>query len=130
MFFSAATEPGRRDSPNEDWMAISPTMAIVLDGVTVFKDVETGCIHGTPWYVNHLGTRLLAEASDAETSLTHALRAAISGVANLHADVCELDKIGAPSAAVGAVRITEQFIEYLVLADVTIALTSIHGLTV
>jgi len=130
MFFSAATEPGRRDSPNEDWMAISPTMAIVLDGVTVFKDVETGCIHGTPWYVNHLGTRLLAAASDAETSLTHALRTAISSVAGLHADVCDLDQTGAPSAAVGAVRITDQFIEYLVLADVTIALSSIHGLTV
>jgi hypothetical protein len=126
MFFSAATEPGVRNSPNEDWVAISPTTAIVLDGVTVFKEVKTGCMHGTPWYVNQLGTRFLAAALDQDISLRYALRTAISGVAGLHADVCDLDQIGAPSA----IRKTGQLIEHLVLADVTIVVNSIHGLTV
>jgi hypothetical protein len=130
MFFSAATESGVRNSPNEDWLAISPTTVIVLDGVTVFKEVKTGCMHGTPWYVNQLGTRFLAAALDQDIPLRYALRTAISGVAGLHADVCELDQIGAPSAAVGAIRKAGQFIEHLVLADVTIVINSIHGLTV
>jgi Protein phosphatase 2C len=130
VFFSAATEPGTRDSPNEDWVGISPTTAIVLDGVTVFKEVETGCMHGTPWYVNQLGTRLLAAALDQKASLRSALRTAISNVANSHAGVCDLDQIGAPSAAVAVIRKNERFIEYLVLADVAILVESVYGLTV
>ena len=130
MFFSAATEPGTRDSPNEDWVGISPTTAVVLDGVTVFKEVKTGCIHGTPWYVNQLGTRLLVAALDEKTSLRSALRGAISSVAQIHSGVCDLDRIGAPSAAVAIVRINGQFIDYLVLADVTILVESVHGITV
>src|SRR5579872_3773652 len=99
MFFSAATEPGVADSPNEDWVAVSPTVFVVLDGVTVFKDVETGCTHGTPWYVDQLGTRLLAAASDPAVSLQSALEVAIASVAELHRDTCDLSQIGAPSAA-------------------------------
>jgi hypothetical protein len=130
MFFSAATEPGTRDSPNEDWVAVSPTTAIVLDGVTVFKEFQIGCIHGTPWYVNKLGTRFLAAAADQNTSLRSALRTAISSVADIHSSVCDLEQIGAPSAAVAALRINERFVEYLVLADVTILIQSVQGLTV
>ena len=130
MFFSTATEPGSADRPNEDWVAVSPNVAVVLDGVTVFKEVETGCSHGTPWYVTELGTRLLAAASDDEIPLQSALERAIGSVANIHADVCDLDQIGAPSAAVAVVRINERCVEYLVLADVTILLDSVYGLTV
>jgi hypothetical protein len=130
MFFSAATEPGTRDSPNEDWVAISPTTAIVLDGVTVPKGFRIGCTHGTAWYVNHLGTRFLAAAADRDTSLRSALRTAIGSVADLHRGVCDLDQVGAPSAAVGAVRINERFVEYLVLADVTVLVKSAQELAV
>jgi hypothetical protein len=130
MFFTAATEPGTPDTPNEDWIGISPTVAVVLDGVTIFKGVKTGCAHGTPWYVNQLGARLLAAASDHEASLKSALRKAINSVADLHADICDLSQIGAPSAAVAVMRQGEQFIEYIVLADVTILVESTNGLTI
>jgi hypothetical protein len=105
MFFSTATEPGAVDRPNEDWVAVSPTVAVLLDGVTVFKEVETGCSHGTPWYVNQLGTRLLAAASDQGISLQSALEKAIESVARIHGDMCDLNQIGAPSAAVAVARI-------------------------
>jgi hypothetical protein len=130
MFFSAATEPGVVDSPNEDWVAVSPTVSVVLDGVTVFKGVETGCMHGTPWYVDQLGIRLLTAASDSAVSLQFALESAIASVADLHADTCDLSQIGAPSAAVAIVRRNHQSLDYLVLADVTILFDSASGLTV
>ena len=130
MYFSAATEPGAFDKANEDWAAVSPYAAVVLDGVTVFEEANSGCIHGTPWYVNQLGPRLLAAASTQDVSLQAALRDAISAVADLHADTCDLNQVGAPSAAVAIVRIGEHSVEYLVLADVTILLDSADGLSV
>ena len=130
MYFSAATIPGTVDEPNEDWVAASPTAVVVLDGVTVFKEVDTGCRHGTPWYVNQLGTRLLAAASLEEVSLQSALESAIGAVAELHADTCNLDQIGAPSAAVGVLRIGRVLIDYLVLADVAVLFDSTDGLKV
>lgn len=130
MFFSVATEPGTRDSANEDWVGISPTTAVVLDGVTVSKEFQGGCIHGTPWYVTQLGTRLFNAAADDAVSLSSVLGSAISSVADLHADVCDLDQIGAPSAAVAVLRINGQSIEFLALADITILVQSTQGLEV
>ena len=130
MFFSAATEPGSRDIPNEDWVGVSTTAAVAIDGVTVFKNTQTGCFHGTPWYVNQLGTRLLALVSDPSISLRSALKAVISDVASLHASTCDLRQIGAPSAAVSVVRKNGGIVEYLVLADMTILIESGNGLTV
>jgi hypothetical protein len=43
MYFAAATAPGASDKPNEDWAAVSPGAAVVLDGVTVFDEAKTGC---------------------------------------------------------------------------------------
>lgn len=120
MFVSAATEPGSPDTPNEDWIAVAPNVAVVLDGVTVFSDTETGCRHSTPWYVRHLGTRLLASASDAAMPLVNALARSIREVAALHEDVCDLSQVGTPSAAVAVVRFNERLVDYLVLADVTV----------
>src|SRR5450755_4247880 len=130
MYFSAATAPGASEKPNEDWAAVSPSAAVVLDGVTVFDEAESGCKHGTPWYVNQLGARLLAGASAQDVSLQSVLAGAISAVADLHAGTCDLNQVGAPSAAVAMVRIGEHSVEYLVLADVTILLDSTDGLSV
>ncbi len=129
MLFSAATSPGS-SQPNEDWAAVSPTIGVILDGVTVFDQSQTGCHHGTPWYVSKLGTHLFATASDPAVTLADALARAIKDVAALHADTCDLEKIGAPSAAVGAVRLGEDSVDYLVLADVTILLETVEGLSV
>jgi hypothetical protein len=130
VFFSAATEPGSSGTPNEDWAGISTTAAVVLDGVTVFEGASGACRHGTPWFVSQIGTRLLASASDEAIPLKVALRSAITRVAYLHAGTCDLDQIGAPSAAVAVLRRTGGILEYLVLADVTIVIESSHGLKV
>lgn len=130
IYFSAATDPGSVDRPNEDWVAASPYAAVVLDGVTVFDEAATACRHGTPWYVNQLGMRLLAGASAQDPPLDFVLADAISAVADLHTDICDLGQISAPSAAVAAVRIGKRSVEYLVLADVTMVLRSQNGLEV
>jgi hypothetical protein len=103
---------------------------VILDGVTVFDQGRTGCHHGTPWYVSMLGTHLFATASDPAITLADSLAGAIKDVAALHADTCDLEEIGAPSAAVGAVRLSEGSVDYLVLADVTILLETAEGLSV
>jgi hypothetical protein len=130
VFFSAATEPGSAGTPNEDWVAVSPTVVVVLDGVTVFDGVTTTCRHGTPWYVNQLGTRLLATATDETVPLTTTLARAIQDVAAMHGHVCDLSQVGAPSAAVGVIRIGDRTVDFLVLADVTILLDTNAGLRV
>jgi hypothetical protein len=130
MYFAAATEAGSADTANEDWVAASPTVAVVLDGVSVLDSTVTGCRHGTPWYVNQLGTRLLTAATDTATPLNIALSTAIRQVTALHSDTCDLDQISAPSAAVAVTRLTEQDAQYLVLADTTIVLETATGLNV
>jgi hypothetical protein len=130
IYFSAATDPGSNDKLNEDWVAVSPRAAVVLDGVTVFDETTTGCKHGTPWYVNQLGAQLLAIASTQSLPLRSVLARAISTVADLHSDTCDLSQVSAPSAAVAVMRIGQESVEYLVLADVTIVLDSKKGLEV
>ena len=130
MFFTAATVPGSADKPNEDWVAVSPEAAVVLDGVTVFRETETGCRHGTPWYVRRLGARLLSTAAEFTVPLEQVLERAIEDVAKMHADTCDLDQVGAPSAAVALTRFNERTADYLVLADVTVMFEGTSGLSI
>jgi hypothetical protein len=128
MRISMACEPGSNQVENEDWAGVTPDTIVVLDGVTVRRDMETGCAHGTPWYVRQLGSRLLAALTqEPRCQLPTALAEAIRAVAALHNDTCDLDSIGSPSAAVAILRAADGLAEYLVLADVTIALTSMDG---
>jgi hypothetical protein len=126
---SAASEPGS-EKPNEDWYACLPGAVAVLDGVTVRPGIESGCIHGTPWYVRQLGSHLVAAMTNSPASLADALAASISDVAAQHADTCDLGTIGAPSAAVAAVRVIDGNVEWLALADVTIVLETRTDLAV
>jgi hypothetical protein len=125
MRVSAATEPGSPNVPNEDWLGVTPSAIVVLDGVTVPDVMAGGCSHGTPWYVRQLGMWLLDEAT-AGAPLADALADSISAVAKLHPE-CDLAAEGAPSAAVGMLRATATEVEYLVLADLTILLETSPG---
>jgi hypothetical protein len=118
---SGASEPGSPDVANEDWWGATSRVVVVLDGVTVPAGMETGCRHGTPWYVWQLGTRILQDAEAGEP-LDDALWHAIERVAHAHRRTCDLNSAGAPSAAAAILRIGGDAAEYLVLADVTIAL--------
>ena len=120
----AATDPARPDRPNEDWHGHrtnpSSLVAAVLDGVGSSGD---GCVHGTPWYVNQLGAALLETASSSHRPLADALRDAITEV-NCRHPWCSTDAPTAPAAAVGLVRVCRDQLEWCVLADVTVAITT------
>ncbi len=45
--------PGDPGTPNEDWVAVTSDLVVVLDGATV--RTETGCVHGAAWYTGELG---------------------------------------------------------------------------
>jgi hypothetical protein len=105
MQVAFATQPAADGALNEDFIAVTTQLVILLDGASVPEGLETGCRHGTAWYVARLGTRLLEELAAQPSQLpTDALAAAIHGVASLHADTCELDHPGAPSAALALLR--------------------------
>ena len=121
-----AIAPGTAHTPNEDAVRFSGNAAVVVDGVTAPAGMETGCKHGTPWYANQLASQLAATSSDGTQDLRQALSLAITNVADLHRESCDLHADGTPSATVAIVRQREQLAEYLVLSDATIVLEA-HG---
>jgi hypothetical protein len=130
MHAAIATQPGSPDAPNEDWAGIAaPGLAVVLDGLSAPDGTGTGCRHGTPWYVNQLGPRLLALASDPARSLADALADAIRQVASLHPG-CDLTHPGTPSATMVLLRAHDEGADYLTLGDATLLLDTTDGLKV
>jgi hypothetical protein len=129
MRITAATEPGHPPTENEDWLGVGSRSIVVLDGVTVPGGMASGCRHGTPWYVRQLGARLLALAETGAVPLAAALGQVIEAVAAAHPE-CDLESLGAPSAAVAMLRVDGTSAGYLALADVSIALESDAGLQV
>lgn len=124
-----ASQPGGQ-SENEDWAGATPHAAVVLDGLTSPSELDSGCVHGVPWFVHQLGSSLLKRLANVEESLRGNLAAAISDVAQLHAGQCDLANTGTPSATVALVRVREQEIEWLVLADAAVLLETDDGIRV
>jgi hypothetical protein len=114
------TEPARPSHSNLDWAGSTTNTAIVLDGLT--EGPETGCIHGTGWFVHQLGVRLLLHAADANSALTDCLAQAIGQVAELHRDGCDLSHPGSPCTTVAMIRQRGQETDYLVLSDAAVVL--------
>ncbi len=122
---AAATTAGTSGA-NEDWYAVTPRLAVVLDGVT--SRAEIGCKHGTRWYVNRLGGVLVSLLA-APVGLTDALAAAIESVAEAHKDTCDLSHPDTPSATAALMRAQEGgVVDYLVLADSVIVLDTPSGI--
>lgn len=123
MHVTFATEPGSPDHPNEDVVLATPRLVVVADGATAPAGLDTGCVHGTVWYVNQLAAQIAAcEASTPGASLKDVLAEALASVARSHAHTCNLDADGTPSASVGVLRATAGTLDYLVLSDVTVVL--------
>ena len=56
-----ATAAGTPGWPNEDFCAVAPGAAVLLDGATTMpRGTPTGCRHGVAWYARTLGSTLLA----------------------------------------------------------------------
>ncbi|MFD5509908.1 hypothetical protein [Streptomyces sp. NPDC059761] len=126
MHVSVATQAGSA-SPNEDWVAGTPTFAVVLDGLST-AGLDTGCVHGVPWYVAQLGGQVVAALADPGTALPDALATALERVAALH-PTCDLKNPGTPSATVAILRERLGAFDHLVLADSPIVLEGTAGFT-
>jgi Protein phosphatase 2C len=118
-----ATEPGTPGWPNEDFAAVAPGAAVLLDGATTFpRGADTGCVHGVAWYARTLGTTLLATiTASPPVPLEGALASAINEVRARHEDSCDLGSPRTPAATVTAVRADPGGISYLALSDSSIA---------
>jgi len=131
---SIATRPSPRGGLllGEDFAASTPHAVVVLDGVSVPAGMDTGCIHGTPWYVQQLGTRLLlkvgTEATE-KTPLPDLLAEAIEETSALHSGTCDLAHPGTPAATVAVLR-SFGHLGYLVLSDSAVVVDGFDGIQV
>jgi hypothetical protein len=114
-----ATEPGTPGWPNEDFAAVAPGAAVLLDGCTTWPPgTVTGCVHGVAWYARMLGGALLSRiTADPPVPLAGSLSGAITEVRNQHEDICDLTNPATPAATVTAARATATGIDILALAD-------------
>ncbi|WP_026119892.1 hypothetical protein [Nocardiopsis ganjiahuensis] len=126
---STVTQPGDTHRLNEDWVGATDHLAVVLDGLSAPEGVG-GCVHGTPWYVHELGQELLVHASDPAKSLREALRESIEQTALKHAHTCDLGHGGTPSSTVAVVRVGQETLDALVLADSPVVVDTEAGVDV
>ncbi|MFI5529031.1 integrase [Kitasatospora sp. NPDC051853] len=118
MQVELAGEPQKPGRESEDFAAASPEALVLLDGSSSPEDFESGCRHGTPWYVRRLGVHLLARLTDrADRSIAECLADAIVETAALHGGRCDLAHPNTPAAMVVAARVHGSSLEYLVLGD-------------
>lgn len=116
-----ASDAGARPWPNEDFAAVAPGAAVLLDGATTRRGADTGCVHGVAWYARTLGTTLLAAiTTEPHVPLSQALADAIGDVRARHEHTCDLASPATPAATVTAVRATADGIDYLALSDSSI----------
>ena len=128
---SFASWPGSVSRPNEDFVTASPSVAVVLDGLSAPPALGTGCLHGTPWFVTQLGTQVVSAATTArDEPLQDLVAGAIRRVADSHAHTCDLEHPGTPSSSLAVLREQDQRVEYLLLFDSVIVLDGPSGLTV
>jgi len=118
-----ATDPATLRWPNEDFAAVAPGAAVLLDGATTFpRGADTGCVHGVAWYAGTLGATLLAAiTAEPRVSLRDALAGAIGDVRARHECSCDLTSPLTPAATVCAIRASGSGIDYLALSDSAIA---------
>ncbi|HTA10336.1 MAG TPA: integrase, partial [Streptosporangiaceae bacterium] len=109
-----ATAPARSAADNEDFAAVAPSAAVLLDGASMPTGVESGCAHGVAWFARTLGSALLARACDpASGPLAGCLRAAIDDVRAQHGATCDLEHPWTPTATVVAIRVRGGELEHL-----------------
>jgi hypothetical protein len=128
---SFASWAGSVSRSNEDFVTASPSVAVVLDGLSAPPALGTGCIHGTPWFVAQLGTQVVSAATTArDEPLKDLVAGAITRVADSHAPTCDLEHPGTPSSSLTVLREHDQRVEYLLLFDSVILLDGSSGLMV
>ncbi|MEE4543282.1 hypothetical protein V2S66_15055 [Streptomyces sp. V4-01] len=134
MRIETASEPGRPDVPNEDFVGVALPAAgaggclVVLDGVTPPPDGRTGCVHSVPWFTARLGGALLESAvARRDLALGECLGVAIARTADAHRTVCDLSHPMTPQATVVAARWDADALDHLVLSDSVLLLDPADG---
>lgn len=118
MQVQLAGEPQQPGGESEDFAAASPEAIVLLDGSSSPTGMESGCRHGTAWYVRRLGVHLLARLTDrSDRSIAECLADAIAETAALHGGRCDLAHPNTPAAMVVAARLHGSSLEYLALGD-------------
>jgi Protein phosphatase 2C len=118
-----ASIPAKPNQQNEDFVAATPDAVVLLDGAGTPIGSESGCVHGVAWFVRRLGIALLSSMTrDDGSDLIECLASSIGEVHSSHADTCDLEHPGSPSATVVALKVRDQVIDYLVLADSVLVL--------
>ena len=131
MQVTLASRRSPEAASNEDFIGATTGVVVVVDGASVPSGLATGCGHGTAWFARRLGTQLLTLLStEADYSPADSLAQAITDVAGLHSDTCDLGHPGSPSATVAILREQPEAIDYLVLGDTTILLEEPAGIRV
>jgi hypothetical protein len=124
-----ATAAVRPEAENEDFAAVMPAAAVLLDGAGTPPGLDSGCLHGVAWFARMLGTTLLARILVPAGSLADCLHDAMDDVRSRHGGQCDLSHAGSPSATVVAVRIAGDYLEHLVLSDSALVLVDPAGVT-
>ncbi|MFF7637331.1 protein phosphatase 2C domain-containing protein [Kitasatospora sp. NPDC008050] len=128
MQVQLAGEAGQPGQENEDFAASTPEALVLLDGSGSPTGMESGCRHGTAWYVRRLGVHLLARLTDRpDRSIAECLADAVAETAALHGARCDLAHPGTPAASVVAARLHGASLEYLVLGDCLLLLEPRDG---
>ena len=129
MQVSLASRQSPDATSNEDFIAATAGVVVVVDGASVPSGLATGCVHGTAWFARRLGVQLLGLlTTQADYGPGDSLAQAISDVASMHADTCDLSHPGSPSATVAILREQPETVDYLVLGDTTILLEEPAGI--
>lgn len=126
MEVSYCSEVSPEHPVNEDLVLAGPDFVVVLDGATPAPGLETGCVHDVPWYVRTLGSHLVALLAGDDplgAVLTHAIELTCAD----HTDTCDLTNPDSPSSTVAMVRVRDDVLEHLVLADSTVVVRGHDG---
>ena len=117
MQVSMTTSAGRAGHPNEDFVGAVPGAVVLLDGAGI-PGTESICSHGVAWYTHRLGGALLGRLSrDDGGDLGPMLAAAIGEIADDHRDSCDITNPSSPQATVLIVRLHQDRLDYILLAD-------------
>jgi hypothetical protein len=120
--------PGDRLDLNEDLVLTGSDFAVVLDGATAPKQVQSGCRHTVAWLVGQLAAQLAVPLlSRSAEPLADLLAEAIAGVCQGHKDTCDLANPDSPSSTVSMVRALDDRVDHLVLADSPVVLRHRDG---
>ena len=122
------TDPARPDRANEDAAVLAGDVAVVVDGAGIPQRFRAGCSHSVAWYSHALAEELARRLREPEAGMRAALAAAITTIAGLHGDDCDL-AAGSPSGTVVAVRRDRAagVLEHLVLCDSSLLLAMRDG---